>query len=142
VTGMGEYGVQAGIGTRVERVAAVANGSRGIIADGAAAQIVDCRLQRNGLDGLDMAYGNVAASLILRNAVWGNGRYGITAVGALILDNAIGGNANLGLNTAFGNADAPWGRNQLEANNGGNTNTQASGSNQMGPNVCGNALCP
>jgi hypothetical protein len=77
---------------------------------------------------------------VVNNVVNATRGIGISVgTGSTVIGNTVGFNTGLGMSLA---PHAGFGQNVVTNNNGGNANVQVSGGIRMGPNACGNALCP
>jgi hypothetical protein len=137
VRGMGG-GVVLGDNSRVERVQAISNHGAGISARGGSL-VTGVIASYNGSVGIGVSGGVVSG-----NTTTYNGNFGIYVSGvsgATVLGNLSSYNGDYGLLSYSGRCG--YANNVLISNNGLNsTNPQSYNCDQMGPNVCGSALCP
>ena len=132
-----------GVGIRSQGVgASVLNGTVTGVGSTGVVVVTGCRIegvrsQGNRGGGIQAARGCIVAN----NNVNANGGIGISGgtTGMTVIGNIVNANVQLGMALP---ADAGYAQNVVTQNNGGNTQVQVSGGIQMGPNVCGNALCP
>jgi hypothetical protein len=144
---MGRWGIY-GQGIRVEGVLVEQNGDDGIRSGGSAevgaSLIRDCRVQHNGNDGLDFAWGHGGqGSQVIGNVFFQNGRHGVVGGQMSLIQNVADENVEEGFNLSYGSTGMAF--NTLVNNNGGAANAQIVGSNghAMGGNVCGgDTVCP
>ena len=136
VRGMGALGVGVGGHSRVEGVHAISNRSGGI-GTSFSSVVTGNVANSNGGAGIGVNSGCTVTS----NTVNNNGGVGISAVaGSTVIGNTARGNVAVGLNFIGIGGASGYATNVLGANNGGGA--QVSGGVQMGPNICGAALCP
>lgn len=145
VRGLGSTGIRLGSTSRVERVHATGNGGSGIS--------VNTGIVRDGIASRNGATGIVAGaeSSVTGNIASRNVGLGMFVGGrSTVIGNTAASNGSYGLQfDAFGaggfEVGGGYGNNVLVLNSGsGNNNNLAviGGPKQIGPNVCGSALCP
>lgn len=141
---MGSHGI-SGSALVVEGVVVDGNGGHGISGGGGPTgwMIRNCRIQLNGLDGINMNVGGGSdGALVEHNVIRRNGGIGVFGVELQIRDNTIVGNDGYGIvSLPGGGTVAAYGGNYLVDNNAGGLQVQ--GGVQLGTNICGgDTTCP
>jgi hypothetical protein len=132
---MGQDGVAAADGARLEGMNLVENGRYGAFL-GEAAVVVETRAGRNGDAGLRVS----AGSTISQSAIFDNGKGIVAAGGVHVVQNAVYANTGLGLSSING-GDVAIGMNSFWGNNGAGAETDGSVF-LIGSNQCGIGFCP
>ncbi len=140
VASNGSDGIRAGAGSTLGKNRSRENLGRGIAAAADYGTVVENEVTSSGQIGIEVGVGYTVAG----NAVSGSGVVA-TAAGiatgrdGVAVENTAVSNTGVGLQLALGTGYAG---NVANLNNGGNLNPQILFGIQMGPNVCGGALCP
>jgi hypothetical protein len=144
VRGMGSTGVQVSAAVLVEDLFIEQNAGEGIAGTADGSIVRGCRIYRNGVGGIGLAYGaGSPGSVITGNAVVENAGAGISVGGSLVTSNAVSKSGTVGLAGGAIASNTGFANNVFNANNGGNANNQTSGGKDLGQNVCGTrTTCP